>query len=377
MRRRMLAVLGLSCCAVGAVEASAGLIVADSFDGYTAGATLAGNNGGSNGTANWTSAWAVNASSVEVIGGGLSYSNGAVQVNGGSSAVAIKNAANNNGVATRTFDSVSGTVYFSLVMELSAGFEASDFVSFYLGQNVGETNAGQMGLLDTSNTQLHARITPGAAGSRVTVSTGSSGSAGSTYFLVGRLSTDGPAVNSNYDRMELFLNPSTLSQPEASATVNLDMGLSSLTRFGIRTVNLDTNDEYRFDELRIGTAWEDVVPVPEPAALGVLALGGLLALGGRAGAAGGAGRVKTNRPLDNTDVPAVTGATSAPSAGHHPTGRFSTISTPGRRYRCGRRRLHGRPGRLGSASGSGLRGWAGGGVEVGVFGAEGGELKGA
>ncbi len=98
---------------------------------------------------------------------------------------------------------------------------------------------------------------------------------GTTVFLLGRFSTDGSPSSVNYDRMELWVNPTSLTLGTADATVDFNSGLAPSTgfgSFGMRVVNLAAGEEMRFDELRIDTALIGVVP--EPASAGML-LGGL------------------------------------------------------------------------------------------------------
>lgn len=272
----------LKCVASGVMLACAGIakaamIVADNFNTYTPTNALAGNNGGTNGSGTWSTAW-TGSSSVVVASGGLNYTNGAVTISGGANSIVINGAANAAFLSTRPFGNVTGTVYFSFLFRTSDNFNSDDFLNFTLAGNTaqGEALTAGLGLLDTTTSLIHSRITGAGAADRTTVSSGTNAASSTTYFMVGRLSGDGADSAVNYDRLELFLNPSTLTQPVvASATSDRDMTISTLKQFNLRTVNLDSNDNYQFDELRIGTTWADVVP--EPASLGLIGLVAMMA----------------------------------------------------------------------------------------------------
>jgi hypothetical protein len=100
-----------------------------------------------------------------------------------------------------------------------------------------------------------------------------------TFLLVGKLSK---VASSNYNLMDLFVNPSTLIEPTPDATRSAAFGVGTVSFFTLRTVTLNTGDRYDFDALRIGTTYLDVVgemPVPEPSTFSIAAVGLVLPLG--------------------------------------------------------------------------------------------------
>lgn len=102
-----------------------------------------------------------------------------------------------------------------------------------------------------------------------------------TVFVVLRYTFD----SVNGDSASLFLNPTPGNPvPAASLTVTAGANLTLGTPAGIKSFFVRNNsvepDALLIDELRIGTTWADVTPVPEPAVAAVAGIG-LLALVGR------------------------------------------------------------------------------------------------
>ncbi len=89
------------------------------------------------------------------------------------------------------------------------------------------------------------------------------------HFIVGRLSKDGSATDPNaYDRMELWLNPSSATLGSATATANGPANSSftgGIANFGLTT--LSSSAVLEWDNLRIGTTQLDVIPEPATAML--------------------------------------------------------------------------------------------------------------
>ena len=253
-----------------ASQTHAALIAYDGFS-YTNGATINGTNGGTG----WTSAWTADASFVNYSSStALTYSSGTVSVTG-DNRTAIAGGAFSP-LVDRTFAAQTGTVYFSFLFryEATAGgtIDADDFVHFMLNNDNATANSGGIGKIN-SDARLGSRI--GGSNGGTTTNSATNMIAGNTYFLVGKISASG-ASGANYDQMDLFINPTSGTEPgTTSATDVADAGFSSLSHFTIRTNAVDANDAFLFDELRVGTTFADVVPViPEPS-VGLLAIAGL------------------------------------------------------------------------------------------------------
>ena len=257
--------------AIGAVlllaataPAGASLIAYDAFN-YNANFDLTGNNGGTG----WGSAWTAH-TAIDVVSASLSYTNGDVSVSGGAKSTQIGYISGNvDNVANRSFAAQSGTLYFSLLFQVAEGLDSTDFIQFLLNDDTNMNKAGSMGMRNATDNPFFARVRDGSTDS--TTNSAVTPTQGTTYFLVGKFRKSG-ANGSNYDTLDLYANPSTLTEPaQISATVTRNSGSTSISYFTIRVANLDLGDRILFDELRIGTTYADVVP--EPATLALLGLG--------------------------------------------------------------------------------------------------------
>jgi MYXO-CTERM domain-containing protein len=256
-------VAALPSAAFGAVIAS------DSFESYAPGSQLNGQNGGT-GFSNGYGVTASKTTNVTVVSKSLSYTGGAVSVDGGSNAVQVAGSADSNNLVTRAIPVQTGSpVYFGFLYNTNSTTEA--FLQFGLENgSTAEPHAsvGVQGIAGNGGGAegFFARV-PNAGN---TTYTSSGLSADTTYYLVGRISKG--AGSSTYNVVDLFLNPTSLdeSSPTLTATNAAGSGVSQFDNFVLRTARTDAGSLYDFDQLTIGTTFADVVPAPEPGALGVL-----------------------------------------------------------------------------------------------------------
>jgi len=258
-----------------ATVGSAALVAADDFESYGTG-SLSGGNGGTG----WQNTWTSN--STTVVDGGLSYSNGSVNVNGGSRSISVTSTSNNN--ILRQFDG-AGTgneVYFSFLFQMASG-EGPEFFNVSLnsieqtGTDANKNSPGQIGDLDTGSFDFGARMARNGGDS-----SGISYGTGQTHLLVGRISNAGTsdATGANYDLVELWVDPdsSFLGTPDAFVDSNTTgTAVGSLQYINMRTANVGSGDDLRYDEFRIGTSADSVV-IPEPSTMALFA-GSLLVFG--------------------------------------------------------------------------------------------------
>jgi len=241
-------------------QAHAALVAYDGFETENI-AALGGQSGGTGWSAGTWSA----VSGVNVQAASLSYTGGAVSVNGGSQTAAILNDTNNNSAVSRSFPSQTGTVYFSFLFAAPAGLEETDFLSFQLNNDTNELSSAAIGMRNNMGNPFFTRLSTSGSATGTTVNSSINTDSLATFFLVGKLTKSA----TNYDRIDLFVNPTALTEPvSADATSSADSGIGTVSVFNIRSVNLDASDLYRFDEVRIGTSYADVVTaVPEPSSL--------------------------------------------------------------------------------------------------------------
>lgn len=268
-------------------SASATLVAYDGFEyDIGGGAGLGGKGAAGSG---WAGAWT--SSSGSIVADDMSYSNGSISIDGGGQSVSITGSSST--YFTRGFDTLGTSpgedIYFSFLFKLAANGAGSDYLNFWISDDAVRDNSAGIGDLTTNGARFGARIFGDATGS----SDGEFSSnpvyvAGTTYLLVGRISRDGVdgAAADVFDRVELWVDPTSTTLGDAAITVDFSTEIDEsigMSFIGLRTVNVGSGDDYRFDEFRVGTSAAGVLGViPEPSSAASL-LGGiaLLAVLGR------------------------------------------------------------------------------------------------
>jgi len=261
--KKTIALIAVAILTMAVGQTIAAPIASDDFETYAAGTPLAGKDGG----AGWGGAWNANALAT-VASGGLSYSSGDVTIDGGSRSVLLAYDSDENiidGLLYRALpDSQTGTVYMSLLFRDNVnGDLGDDFVQW--GFDTGTSNPRTSVM--RRNGTFQARATTSSSNSN---NSGISTVVGTTFLLVFKAEKSG----STYTPISLFVNPTSdlePGSPDAAATAN--SGLASMDYFVSRSAFHESGDAYQIDAIRIGTAFEDVVP--EPSSLALLGLAGL------------------------------------------------------------------------------------------------------
>lgn len=226
-------------------QSQAQLLTYEGFD-YSEG-SVADRSGGTG----WTGAWtAVGTAPATVQTTSLSYST----LETAGNKVYLSPTSNTSG-ASRTFANLdSGTVYMSFLGNLDEGIR---FFGFRLFD--GETERAFVG--KRQGLSVWELTSPGASLGPTTTAV----TLDTTFFFVLRI--DFNASGSN-ERLRLYMNPTVGATEPGTASADI----ISASSFQINKLDLaagftsGTNTTARgwFDEIRIGTTYADVTPVPEP-----------------------------------------------------------------------------------------------------------------
>jgi hypothetical protein len=283
---KKLIVAGCAACAIGSfvlAEAGAAEILHEPFNYSNVGGPVSDNT-----PANWTFG-GTGANDLSVVTGNLSYPG---------FATSIGNSATNGGDGLgvrRLFGATtaSGDLYFSALFNLTSFGTA--WTSPVAGTSVGA-------LTEPNNTGFKVNVVVvkdtagGSGGYLFGLQKGGTGSTvsfdtaphfqGDTILLVGRYSFDDAAA----DIISLWINPdsSTFGQvsPTTAPTLTASTGTDStgIDRFNMRqNTAASVPEAMQWDELRVGTTWGDVTPVPEPTTWALLGLGTAVLLARRFG----------------------------------------------------------------------------------------------
>lgn len=259
------AATGTAC--VGLPAAHAGLLAYEPFN-YAVGSSLAGQTPASPG-GGFTGAWAVPGGTATMQSGSLVASSSY----GGYSTSAPSLATTGNSVAIT--GAGPNTANINLASPITATAAAPIWYSFLLDP----TQQWSVLTLAASNVSFgsfNGTWGIGIIGSSVGQVTGGTATAGTSYLMV--LEDQGPTTTGGKDTLSLWVDPN----PGATAPSELNVANGppiltdpNLTVGSVTQLQLATGQSGVFDELRIGTSYADVTPVPEPATLGLFAIGGL------------------------------------------------------------------------------------------------------
>ena len=232
-----------------APRSEASLLVYEGFD-YTANSTVTGSGG-----TGWTGAWAAfgTGSSTNVTPGSVTYST--LETTGNSSYVTTTSGTSGiaRSLGTTFSDATTNTIYLSFTFNWDTG------TRFFGLQLMNGTSSAIE--LNKFSGQTNFGIQAAGTGGAITQDTNN--------LAVVRIDF----VAGGTDTVRLFLNPSSMGTEPGSATST--SSAASYTINGIRlatgfTSAPNTTAAATFDEIRIGTTWADVVPVPEPGVASLL-----------------------------------------------------------------------------------------------------------
>lgn len=277
----LLLVAALAFVSIGSAQAA--LLTYDGFD-YTSGANITGLTGGSGWrTPVGTYPYSTSGTTGTINASGLSYTG----INAGYTGFSSSGlAANMGGVFRnqRLLQIDAGGIYDTNGLRGAGNFIGGSTVtgtlwgSFLIGASIWGTASGPQALFNlgtTAGTGTQASIRQTGAGTAISVTDQSGGSIGATGSIVtSSLSTTNPNLivfryqfnGAGNDTFSVWLNPTSASDTASISATAADFVLNQPE---FRSVN--ANGNLVFDEIRFGTTFADVVPIPEPATWGLLA----------------------------------------------------------------------------------------------------------
>lgn len=267
-----LLLVALTMC-VAATSASAAVIAYDGFSSanYTTGQLL-----GQNPTiTGFTGAWTNNAVVYE--GGAasaLTYNGIASNDTGGAFSNSV------GGRTGRVFSTmlggnvVSGThTYYISLMIKNAVINVANYRAFELDSQFGNRNFQLGSAADTGFTNWGMRVTT-ATSTNIVANSGVAAVANSTVFAVVKLTYSDVAAG---DSVSLWIDPTNLGSESLSTNFVSLTGFDFLHNSArdMQLASFSGAGTSYWDEIRIGTAWADVTPVPEPSAFVLFGIGSL------------------------------------------------------------------------------------------------------
>ena len=236
---------------------------------YSSGATLAGSNGG----AGFAGAWQIGVrpdttpeDELLVNDGGLTYPGLAAMGNAAWDNTGSAQA-NCRGWDTSGYTDTGDVLWFSMLMNTSTAATGSEVRVFVLGNDTYSVGAGMMAFTSSGESgkgALRAQLGGSRSGDFLYYDHGVDN------LVVGQMVFSG---DDSAGSVTVWLNPSLDELPDAGDGVTI-AGATSTAAWSNLYMRGGSSWRGQVDEVRIGTTFFDVVPVPEPAAafLGVISM---------------------------------------------------------------------------------------------------------
>ncbi len=251
---------------LAATPAPAAPIALDSFNYGLTGAPLSGDNGGTGFSGPWIAGGlkAANSLNYTIANGSLSYP-GTTTIGNSVTTNSLSSIGGITRGLTNSLGSAGTTAYLSFIVLPEGALDQGAFNGFfglYLNASTGnDLFVGKPGAGSVDNFVLEDR---GGASQH---SSGVFTSIGNSFLMVVR--ADFTAGN---DTFTLYVNPQRGREPIGGTAKN-DSDVGTITGTTIYSTGA-----FSIDELRLGTTYADVAPVPEPSGLILLAIGASMAL---------------------------------------------------------------------------------------------------
>jgi len=242
------AVVAASCLLLQSAQAA--LLFSDAFN-YAPG-SLGGKTNPGNSTA-WTSA----ATTLSITSGNLTYS-GLADLGGNELAIT-------NGSATSSINTfanqTSGQIYYSFLLNVTVADSGNQY---FTAMNPSTTAPG--GGADAIDCYLYSNGNIGLRTAGKSTVTSGPLSLNTTYFVV-------EEYDFSTSTAYLYLNPTPGGAMPAATLSLAGSTATAIDNVGFKAQASGTTGSYLVDNLRIGTAWADVTPVPEPSTFALMGLG--------------------------------------------------------------------------------------------------------
>jgi hypothetical protein len=258
-------------------QSSAQLIAYEGLDYEVGAGGLYGADGGTGWSAAWTG-WTSNSAFNAINSGSMSYSgsNNVPLITTGNSAKIISGATtapSYSRVLSSPISTADGsTVWISF---LAAGTGGATMGMTLLD---GSTQLMILGNSQSNNLWGIRQLSGGGAFNSTGVAmTDSVGTLGDTFLVVTKIT-----FQSGADKVEMFINPQALGGSEPTSETSLGYSSQELVNIaGLTQISVSVgtpNQEFDFDEIRIGSSYASVTPIPEARSMSLLGLS-LLGLG--------------------------------------------------------------------------------------------------
>ncbi len=276
---KKITIIGQSCviaafsvfAALAAAASSPVIVASDDFQSYNVG-NLKGGNGGTG----WAGAWAANNLVVQVVDPEINLQeNRAIAFTGDSYSA-----------AKRTLSTaLTGGVFVDFLFQFSGAIDDNDFLGLWFGDTQGTNGLNSIG--PNIGVKGNCGDIVCDAGSDFFVRAfGFDNSSffeasnlveNTTYKMFGHLYKSDPL--GDYNRFDAWLNPTAsemlnLTNPDVvfSSNISSDYSISSIDTIGFRSLNLDSGDSMKIDNLNIRAVPVLVALVPEPGSIALLGL---------------------------------------------------------------------------------------------------------
>ena len=285
---------------LGTTSANATVILQEQFEYGDTAEPLAGNNGGTGWAAPWTDTSSSGAATVAYTPTGLTLSN--LVVDGGAANLSLSSQASARGARSHSA-SATDTIFGSYLFNL--GTVTGPTVAAVLNDptsNPNENAADIAAVADRFGASGQGQVKTNNNSSNLA---GTNVSAGVTYLSLFKASGLDPALSQSVTITEWILTEAqfdnfknddgTITESElnsastgsgsgsvlqrGSVTANTNAGFDAGDFISLFHFNQGPSSNIIFDELRVSdTSLDEVTPIPEPASLALLGLGGLLML---------------------------------------------------------------------------------------------------